>query len=71
MIKEHKNKNEEKKEPKEEKYKKIYRLINKGENTPIKIAEKIGSSIKTINNILIMLEIEGYIKKEKGEYTCI
>lgn len=71
LIKEHKNKNEEKREPKEEKYKKIYRLINKGENTPIKIAEKIGSSIKAINNILIMLEIEGYIKKEKGEYTCI
>ena len=71
LIKEHKNKNEEKREPKEEKYKKIYRLINKGENTPIKIAEKIGSSIKVINNLLIMLEIEGYIKKEKGEYTCI
>lgn len=71
LIKEHKNKNEEKREPKEEKYKRIYRLINKGENTPIKIAEKIGSSIKAINNILIMLEIEGYIKKEKGEYTCI
>lgn len=71
LIKENKNKAEEKREPKEEKYRKIYRLINKGENTPIKIAEKIGSSIKSINNILIMLEIEGYIKKEKGEYTCI
>ncbi len=71
LIKENKNKDEEKREPKEEKYKKIYRLINKGENTPIKIAKKIGSSIKAINNILIMLEIEGYIKKEKGEYTCI
>ena len=71
LIKENKNKAEEKREPKEEKYRKIYRLINKGENTPIKIAKKIGSSIKSINNILIMLEIEGYIKKEKGEYTCI
>ena len=71
LIKENKNKTEEKREPKEEKYRKIYRLINKGENTPIKIAKKIGSSIKSINNILIMLEIEGYIKKEKGEYTCI
>ena len=71
LIKENKNKAEEKREPKEEKYRKIYRLINKGENTPIKIAKKIGSSIKAINNILIMLEIEGYIKKEKGEYTCI
>ena len=71
LIKENKNKAEEKREPKEEKYRKIYRLINKGDNTPIKIAKKIGSSIKSINNILIMLEIEGYIKKEKGEYTCI
>ena len=71
LIKKQKNKNEEKREPKEEKYKKIYRLIKKGENTSIKIAEKTGSSTKAINNMLIMLEIEGYIKKEKGEYICI
>ena len=59
-----------KKELKNKEYEDIYKLINE---KPISINEiyiKSKESIGKINNILFMLEVEGYIKKEAGGYVC-
>lgn len=56
---------------KNEEYEKIYKLIENGEVTINQIYKKSGRSVKEINNILIMLEIEGYITKSAGGYKCV
>ncbi len=52
-------------------YNKIYQLITE---TPISVNElykKSSKNILEINHILLMLELEGYIKKTVGGYICI
>ena len=61
----------EKKVPRNREHKKIYKLIKTGENSINGLYKKSGKSITEINNILFMLEIEGYIKKVAGGYKCI
>ena len=59
-----------KKELKNKEYENIYNLITE---KPISINEiyiKSKESISKINNILFILEVEGYIKKEAGGYVC-
>lgn len=59
-----------KKQLKNKEYETIYNLIN---DKPISINEiymKSKENISKINNILFMLEVEGYIKKEAGGYIC-
>lgn len=65
-IKESKHKRIENKE-----YKKIYEMIESGAATINQICKKSGRTVKEINNILIMLEIEGYITKSAGGYKCV
>ena len=67
---------EEEKERKKEKiinkeYQKIYELIQSGEKNINEICKKSGKDIKETNNILFMLEIEGYITKTAGGYVCV
>lgn len=52
-------------------YQKIYELIEKGEVNINEICRKSDRTIKEINNILCILEIEGYITKYMGGYKCI
>ena len=40
-------------------------------NENIKDKKNLKKSIKDINNILFMLEIDGFITKKQGEYKCI
>ena len=65
-IKESKHKKIEDKE-----YKKIYEIIDNGAVTINQICKKSGRTIKEINNILLMLEIEGHITKSVGGYKCV
>ena len=55
---------------KEKKYQEIYKIILKNPNNIDIIYEKSANSIGEINQILLMLEIEGYIKKTAGGYEC-
>ena len=52
-------------------YQKIYELIESGAVTINQICKKSGRTVKDINNILLMLEIEGYITKSVGGYKCV
>ena len=56
---------------KEKEYQEIYKIILKNPNNIDIIYEKSKNSIGEINQILLMLEIEGYIKKTAGGYECI
>ena len=51
--------------------KEIYKLIQNGANTVTEIYAKSNKTISEINNIILMLEIEGYIAKKTGGYICI
>ena len=52
-------------------YEKIYDLITEKPITLNEIYKFTNKSISEINNILLMLELEGYIKKIVGGYVCI
>lgn len=56
---------------KEKEYREIYKIILNNPNNIDIIYEKSKNSIGEINQILLMLEIEGYIKKTAGGYKCI
>ncbi len=58
------------KECKNKEYNEIYQLITKEPISINEIYKKTNHTITKINNILFMLEIEGYIKKVVGGYTC-
>jgi len=49
----------------------IYKIIFNGANTVTDIYAKSNKSINEINNILLMLEIEGNIEKVAGGYKCV
>lgn len=55
---------------KNEEYIKIYRLIKKEINNIDEISKKTQKNIAKLNEILLMLEIEGYIIKTAGGYKC-
>ena len=52
-------------------YQEIYNLIKNGASNINTICKESEESIKDINNILFMLEIDGFITKKQGEYKCI
>ncbi len=52
-------------------YHKIYQLITEKPISLNEIYEKSKEKIAEINNVLLMLEMEGYIEKVLGGYTCI
>lgn len=54
-----------------EEYQKIYDLIQSGEKNINEICKKSNKDIREINNILFMLEVEGYITKTAGGYVCV
>ena len=58
-------------EEKSPEYQKIFNVIG---IEPIEIEEichKTKTSLQEVNQILLMLELEGYITKTKGGYKCI
>lgn len=52
-------------------YQEIYQLIEEGEIGIDELCIKSKKTVKEINQIVVMLEIEGYIKKVAGGYKCI
>ena len=52
-------------------YKEIYELIYNKINTADEICKYTNKEIKEINEKLLMMEIEGFIKKTAGGYKCI
>lgn len=56
---------------KNKEYKKIYKIIANGNNSINEIYKASDKSIHEINNILFMMEIEGYITKAIGGYLCV
>lgn len=56
---------------KNQQYNSIYKLITEKPCTLNEIYKKSNEHISTVNNILLMLEIEGYIEKVAGGYKCI
>lgn len=56
---------------KNEEYNKIYQLITEEPISLNEIYKKSNEKMVEINNILLMLELEGYIQKVVGGYTCI
>ena len=53
------------------KYNEIYQYITEQPITLNEICQKTNKNISEINNILLMLELEGYIEKTIGGYICI
>lgn len=53
------------------KYQEVYDIITEKPITINEIIKKTQKSISEINNILLMLELEGNIKKTAGGYICI
>ena len=49
----------------------VYKIIGNTVLNVNKICKKSNKSVSDINQILLMLEIEGYIKKVEGGYICI
>ena len=66
----HQKKQEKIRKEKKE-YQEIYNLIKNGASNINAICKESEKSIKDINNILFMLEIDGFITKKQGEYKCI
>ena len=64
-----KQEKEKKKQMKKE-YKGIYKLIEEKEIGVDEICIRTNKTIKEINQIVLMLEIEGYIQKVAGRYKC-
>lgn len=50
---------------------KLFKLINSNPVTPNDLARKTNYMINEIQNILFILEMDGYIKKVPGGYVCI
>lgn len=71
--KEQDNKNTKLKHKKicDKKYQEVYDIITEKPITADEIYVKVNKSISEINNILLMLEINGNIKKVEGGYECI
>lgn len=53
------------------KYKMLYKLIGERTLSINEICTKTKISLNEINNILFLLEVNGFIKKVAGGYTCI
>lgn len=53
-----------------EKYQKLYELIGEKKVSIDEMCAKTKMSLSEINNILFFLEIEGFIEKVAGGYTC-
>lgn len=66
-----KTKENKKKKIANKEYQRIYELIDNGESNINEICKKSGKTIKEINNILFMLEVEEYIIKTAGGYICV
>lgn len=56
---------------KNQEYNKVYQLITENPISLNEIYQKSNRNITEINHILFMLELDGYIKKVLGGYTCI
>lgn len=56
---------------KNKEYNQIYQFIEEKPISLNEIYQKLGKSISEVNNILLMLEIDGYIEKVAGGYVCI
>ena len=56
---------------KNKEYNQIYQFIEEKPISLNEIYQKSGESISEVNNILLMLEIDGYIEKVAGGYVCI
>lgn len=54
-----------------EKYKKLYELIGENILHADEICAKTNMKLNDINNMLFFLEINGFIRKVAGGYTCI
>lgn len=54
-----------------ENYNEVYKFITEETCSLDEIYKKCNKNISEINNILLMLEIEGYIEKVPGGYKCI
>lgn len=52
-------------------YNKVYKFITENPISLNEIYKKSNEEISKINNVLLMLEIEGYIEKVVGGYRCI
>ena len=52
-------------------YHQIYQLITECPISLNEICQSSNKSVADINNILLMLELDGYIKKVAGGYVCI
>lgn len=68
---EEQDKEDNKKKLENKEYQKIYGFIENGVANINELCKRSGKSIKEINNILLMLEIEGYITKSVGGYKCV
>lgn len=53
------------------KYKKVYEIIEKNVLDVNEICTKTKISLNEINKYLFLLEVNGFIKKVAGGYTCI
>lgn len=62
---------ENKQKMKNKSYQEIYEIIANGNSNINEIYEKSSKTINEVNNIIFMLEIEGYITKKAGGYTCV
>lgn len=52
-------------------YNEIYQLITESPMSLNEIYQKSNKNITEINNILLMLELDGYVRKIAGGYVCI
>lgn len=52
-------------------YREIYQLISGKVISLNEIYQKSSKSVGEINQILLMLELDGYIRKTAGGYECI
>lgn len=66
-----KKKEKKTKKIRNKKYQEIYEIIANGNNSINEIYQKSNQSMSEINNMIVMLEIEGYITKTAGGYICV
>ena len=60
-----------KKEPANKEFKKVYNLIKRGVKDINELCKKSNMKIQDMNNILFMLELEGFIIRRAGGYICV
>lgn len=68
---ENKNTNKIQKEPNNKEYKKVYNLIQRGVKDINELCKNSNKTIQDMNNILFMLELEGFITRKAGGYKCV